>query len=522
MQNTVRLLSFCGLMILLVLIAPPRTLHAQDTATTCAAVVEELLHVMATACEGLQDGDICYGDGTRIPAQPPLALRTQAFSNTTDGHRATWLMVPTTQRQEPLQLTLIGDAQLETIAPITTPSAYVEITNTTDLDINLRAGPALTFDLVGSLASGEAATATLRTTDATWLHVQTNAFNGWLFAEQLSLSMDLFDDLAAIENGPYFSPLQQLVLSTQASNSTCGMGSTGLLLHDASDYPSYLQINGVNIAFKRATLLVQADDTLDLYVIEGEVTVSTPAGDQTIAAGMRVNLDDEGTINTTANMAFSTLFNMPFALVGASPGCIVGTTAASDNVISYRLPSDDASLVAPLSVSNHYRVIAQQADDRDGWWQIDNDGQRAWVRQTDVQSIGECTAISSSMLDAGSTEDAATFVPVGTSVWQAVASVDTMTGDCSALPIATCDHLVAIIEEGDSIAWRGQEPLPYSMAPADSNTFTYNGRNHLDNAELSLSITFESETTWSMTWTQVFDNEPDCTHTFSYQADFVR
>ena len=68
------------------------------------------------------------------------------------------------------------------------------------------------------------------------------------------------------------------------------------------------------------------------------------------------------------------------------------------------------------------------------------------------------------------------------------------------------------------MSWRGQEPLPYTLTQTAPNTYAYNGRSVLGNGNVSFLLTFTSETTWQLTLTTVFDNDPQCNHTFYYNA----
>jgi hypothetical protein len=85
-------------------------------------------------------------------------------------------------------------------------------------------------------------------------------------------------------------------------------------------------------------------------------------------------------------------------------------------------------------------------------------------------------------------------------------------------PLPVCPHPVAISPNGATLSWRGQEPLPYTLRLTGDNAYTFSGRNNLNNADVNMSLTFTSATTWMMTTTQVFDNDPSCVHTLYYNA----
>jgi hypothetical protein len=111
----------------------------------------------------------------------------------------------------------------------------------------------------------------------------------------------------------------------------------------------------------------------------------------------------------------------------------------------------------------------------------------------------------------------------GRSIWQAHTGVDNLSGTCTAPPIAQCDHLAAVTTQLDgTVAWLGQEPLPYTLRPSGDNTFSFSGRNQLNNANLSLTVTFTSPTTWVGTMRLVYDSDAGCAHQFNYTAERIR
>jgi hypothetical protein len=60
------------------------------------------------------------------------------------------------------------------------------------------------------------------------------------------------------------------------------------------------------------------------------------------------------------------------------------------------------------------------------------------------------------------------------------------------------------------------------MFATGQNSFSFSGRNGLNSANVTFSLTLTSEATWTGTMQYVFDNDPGCTHTFYYTADRIR
>lgn len=111
------------------------------------------------------------------------------------------------------------------------------------------------------------------------------------------------------------------------------------------------------------------------------------------------------------------------------------------------------------------------------------------------------------------------LVPAGRTIWTAYSGADNMTGTCSSAPLVTCTHPAAVtLNSNGSVTWRGQEPKDYTLRSLGNNSFSFSGRNFQNTANISLSLTFTSPTSWNLTMRQVFDAEPSCTHTFYYTA----
>lgn len=313
---------------------------------------------------------------------------------------------------------------------------------------------------------------------------------------------------------------------SSAETSPC---AAGLLLDYQAEEAIMVELNSRIIQMQESSLMLQGDaEAFWLYVLRGSVEVVIDNDTIILEQGAYAHIRSDE-LETGARFPFALWPTFPYGLLSESaPACVAGVTSEAESVVGYRLPASDATLVRLLSVNAHYPVLGYAERDGVMWWQIQDEFERMWVQADDVQHYGDCEALDLIRLDSQNDSDIPASlpgvnVPAGTSIWQAVATEDNPTGDCNAAPIVTCDHLVAItLNEDGSIEWRGQEPMPYTLIQSEGNSYSYEGSSHLGNSTLALNVTFEREDLWTMTWSQVFNDDPDCVHQFSYEANFLR
>jgi hypothetical protein len=223
---------------------------------------------------------------------------------------------------------------------------------------------------------------------------------------------------------------------------------------------------------------------------------------------------------------FSTVTSAPLDLLPPeSLTCVAGVLA--DSAPLYSSPGGEAS--GELTSDGNATITGQfTAEDGMVWWLVDN---AAWVSSADVQTAGVCEAVPEVSASAAqqqvsqpvTSSQSSSFthdqLPEGRSIWIANTGPDNLAGVCTAPPIAQCDHLAAVTSQPNgTITWLGQEPQPYTLVPTGANSFSYSGRNQLNNANLSLNVTFTSPTTWVGTMVIAYDADQGCTHTFNYTA----
>jgi hypothetical protein len=94
---------------------------------------------------------------------------------------------------------------------------------------------------------------------------------------------------------------------------------------------------------------------------------------------------------------------------------------------------------------------------------------------------------------------------------------DNMTGECSGAPaINFCDHLAAIAPASGGLSWKGMEANPYFLSRIQPNVYAYTGPNVLGTGRVSMTLSFTSATTLTMTMSLVLTSEPNCQHVYYY------
>lgn len=500
-----------------------------QVSTVCADRLAELLAAFQTACEGLATDQACVQQEL-IDTADLAMVQTTALDEAEMAQAAALLHIPTSRLDQPLAMALFGEATLTNLVVGERPT--LAITNTANFNINLREAPGTAYALAGSFLSGASAVVDGKNANGDWLHIRTETSSAWMYAPLLTFEAGQLDSLAVVDDlYPY--PMQAVTLTTNVTSTACGAGSVGLLIEHHGDSTAYLQVNGVALAMRDGAALLQVtSDGLQAHILRGSLIINETEVNS--GALVHIEADVEPTL-VQAVYAFNDVLVLPYGLVADDAlACIVGVVDGTVGV--YRLPDMTSEALGELVSSAHYPVTGQAADeDETVWWRISVDGARAWVPQVAVLSAGACanvpevspTAPVVSGSGGGSTGGSSggtgsALVPSGTSVWQAVPSTDIMSGTCNTPAIVLCEHLVAITPSGGTLSWRGQEPTPYTMYSTGGDSYSYTGRNRLNNANLTLTLTFTSPTTWVMTWRQVVDADPTCVHTFNYTGSFLR
>jgi uncharacterized protein YraI len=522
-------------------------LLAQD----CPSLVKNALVAAQSACGKLAPGQVCYGAGavTLTPAanaamkfasSGDIADLAAAQSLTTNGAKdwgVAMLQTPAgvpVSSQPPLTLVLFGDAQMTNMVKAEAgPTVTLKLKNVAGYAVNVRSGAGTTFPVNGTLDKKAEVTTDGRNASADWFRIQVDGKVSWVHKSLVKVDGDPMT-LAVLDN-PYTDPMQAFTLTTKPDiGSECGAASAGLLAQLKGQTAVHIQVNGVDLGIKDTTLLLRAQSggNLEVQVLEGSVDVTasnTPVKADT-GASVTVKLGGESGLQPlegpTVNppYSFSSVSGAPIDLLPSnSLACVVGVNDSDTQPTIYAGPGTDYRSLFSLKSDTHYDVIGKANDSSNQTWLKLGGRSQAWVPASSVHSLGACGNIADvpapSVVSSRSNSSAANLVPEGQSVWQANSGLDNVSGTCINPPLALCAHLAAIKPNADgSLTWRGQEPLPYTLSPTGGNTFAYSGRSVLGNGNVHLALTFTSDSTWSMIFTTIFDNDPQCTHTFYYTA----
>ncbi|MBN1967654.1 MAG: SH3 domain-containing protein [Anaerolineae bacterium] len=549
-----------ALVILLPVVISGAPITAQDAGGVCPALAETVTTIAADACGDLVPGEVCYGfadaavalrEGEATFIMPGNTVNLAAVQSLTTGGAdpagQQWgVAVLKTRADLPeasdqsITMILFGDAELTSVVdPNTGDVPTITLQNVAGYPINLRSGAGTNYAVVAALDNNAQVIADGRNADATsgagvWYRVLSDAGPAWVFGSLVTVADG--DPATLVERAiddvllAYSAPMQAFTLTTAPDAGACGAGSSGLFIQADGEATAHMQVNGIDISFASATLLVQAptEAMTQLIVLSGSVGVSYNGIGASAGEGARVEVEyaNEAGPFVHQSYRFLEVDGALLDLLPAPAACTTGVLAAEDDVTLYYGPGEAYGTLAPMDPELHYTVTGQYVDE-DGvlWWRLDIRGYaQGWVMQDAVQTVGTCAEVAevgapSLVSNPGGGGAASGLVPAGQSVWQANPGLDQMSGTCNGPALAFCAHLVAIEPYPDgSLSWRGQEMIPYTMQAAGNNTYVYNGRNQINNGTLSLTLTFTSESTWSMTYIATLDSDPACQHTFYYTA----
>jgi hypothetical protein len=347
---------------------------------------------------------------------------------------------------------------------------------------------------------------------------------------------------------------EAFTLNTAAvAKASCGVVPSGLLIQSSADKTAHLLVNGVDVTFDKATLLLRAkpNDRLEVAAIDGKATVKAKGGSVEVAANnwTRVRLGGKDGLVPSAPppapvlYSFAALDGAPLAFLPTMPACTVGLSATSTGKVSVRVgPGTERGPLFFMDTTQNFAVKGQGKDSTGAmWWQIQAGNRpEAWVAQSEVHTIGVCENIPQATPPPvivavpnpptegpqapGATAQSVSqgFAPTGRTIWQATVGPLSTSGTCTKVPVAYCDQLVSIIPSGTGLLWRGQELQPYYMTRIRENVYAYSGTNPLGDAKISLTVQFTSQTGFKATQTLIPNDDPGCKNTFTFSGQFLR
>jgi hypothetical protein len=115
----------------------------------------------------------------------------------------------------------------------------------------------------------------------------------------------------------------------------------------------------------------------------------------------------------------------------------------------------------------------------------------------------------------------ATFAPVKRAVWETTAGSDQLVGDCPNGSIVPPYGPVLITPADTGLSWRDVQQATYVFAgDANPNVFRYAGPNGRNDGTITMTLTFNDATTFSMQALYVKNDTPGCTHVYDYAGVF--
>lgn len=534
------------LLILMLIITSFAMIQAQST-DSCGVLVDSILESAQESCGDVGGNQVCHaaspvnlmlpdGVNAEFESGDLLDLSTVEMLSTTDEDNGLGIAIANAQMnlsEGSVQMVLFGDATLTNLVeamdgPLTTLTA----TNVAGYPVNLRDGAGTNFNVAGTMDEDGMLTVDGRNEAADWFRVQTDDGIAWVYISLITLDGDA--STLAVLDSPYTAPMQNFMLSAPIDETSCNVATSGLLLQYTGETSAQIGVNGVDVKFTDATLLIQAtpSETLNIQMIAGEAIVTSQGTERTAVDGELVTVGVDENLLATAPPSIDGDYD--FANVAGAPTtllsqdalmCVAGIGYGDEAAAVYGGPGDDYGVTETLENSGHYSVLGYAENEDELWWQVETGRSQSWVQQSSVRTAGICSVVGVAeippLVDTtvqNTTGGNVSFVPPVQSVWQAESGPDVLTGDCSnSVPLAVCSHLSAVIPQPDgSIQWRGQEPVPFTLANTGLNSYYYEGRNFQNNGKAILNLTFISGTQWNLTYSTIYDNAPDCTHTFYY------
>jgi len=524
------------LFILILLLMVSQISVAQDE-NSCEVLLSQAVQTVQEVCSGLEPGNACTPSGDTIPLGDVERLQTTALNWGTNQWESALIKVPTDG--QPISMALFGGAEIVYTSEVAEMPASkpLQVSNKSGYNVNLRQGPGKDFELAGFFGWDNVAPVDGRSADGEWLRLQTETGFAWIASDLVFVEGDV--NSLPVLSGDVL-PMPQFTLNTPENQAACG-GNAGLLISHVGNEDVSLQVNGASLTFDDTTLLLQAQPNakLDIYVIDGKTNVNANGQQITANQGETAEVMLAGPDGLEANASplvkpsfpLTTLIGIPFELVSNETiGCTVGLIDSGANVSAFEQPDSGAAVTHLLLADAHYSVLGWTEDgEGNRWWLLEE----SWVRQDSVQVAGECDAVAEVDVNTSLTtttnniavnNDAAaslfstSLVPTSDTIWSADPGQDILSGTCVTPQLPVCPLPVVISPNGATLTWRGQEPLPYTLRLTGDNAYTFTGRNNLNNADISISLTFTSLMNWTMTMTHVFDNDPACVHTLYYNA----
>lgn len=297
---------FVGIACLLAIV--PIASMAQSDAGACPALVEQALTDLGQNCDTLDRNSACYGYN-RVDATFHASQSEDFFSKPADRSQIANLQsiatapldvdkdfwgiavmnvqanVPNTLPGQAVTFVLLGDVKVDNaVAPedVTEPVDPINVTTLTAA--NVRSGPTVNANIIGSVPVGTELPADGRNEAGDWFRVMYSSGPGWVNKDIIDSEGDL--STLPVINKENRSPMQSFFFSTGVGDPACNSAPPSLLVVQGPDNVKVdITANGADITIgSTIALSILPGNQLQLIVIHGEATL----GDLNVPAGFKI------------------------------------------------------------------------------------------------------------------------------------------------------------------------------------------------------------------------------------------
>ncbi len=293
------------------------TVAAQGT-DVCATYVQQALGTVENACASTGRNQACYGN-VSLDATPRPDVQNFVFQKQgdlvnvadvdslqlkqLDAAKNIWgiaLMkiqanLPDTLPGQNVTFLLFGDVKIQNAVAANPTLTTLDVTSNNN--INVRTGPGTSYQVAGTLAKGQTATADGRNSAGSWLRIQIPDSNalGWVSASLVTPASDVsaLNVVDASQQEVPLKPMQAFYFSTGIGGTSCAQApQDGILIQTPQGAGKIdLRANDVDIHLgSTAYLQAQPNDNLTVSIVEGETQVTSNGQTVTVPAGAQVTV----------------------------------------------------------------------------------------------------------------------------------------------------------------------------------------------------------------------------------------
>ena len=303
-------------MVVCLLAIAPLAGMAQSDAGACPALVQQALTDLGQNCDSLDRNSACYGynrvdatfhqnqneDFFSKPADRSQIANLQSIATAPlDVDQDFWGIavlnvqanVPNTLPGQAVTFVLLGDVKVDNaVAPedVTQPVDPINVTTLTAA--NIRSGPTVNSNIIGSVPGGTELPADGHNQAGDWFRVLFTSGPGWVSKEIISSESDL--SALPVISKENRSPMQSFFFTTAIGDPACNAAPPSLLVVQGPDNVKVdITANGADITIgSTIALMILPGNKLQLIVIHGEATL----GDLNVPTGFKITaqLSDDG------------------------------------------------------------------------------------------------------------------------------------------------------------------------------------------------------------------------------------